>query len=163
GENGKLVGAINAARRLPDGRWIGDMFDGRGYVGALRAHGVSLEGKRVHMIGAGGVARAMAFSLAQAGAARIRARDPDVPSVRDLDRRRAIDLAGALRAAFPPIEAEALDVDRYACDILANATPLGMRDDDPLPCDPERFAPGTMSSRSLKSRPCSPPHVHAVA
>ena len=135
-ENGKLVGAINAARRMPDGRWVGDMFDGRGYVGALRAHGIELEGKRVHMIGAGGVARAMAFALAQAGVAAI--------SVRDLHRSRAVDLTHALTAAFPRVQGEALDADRYACDILANATPLGMRDGDPLPCDPERIAPATV-------------------
>jgi shikimate dehydrogenase len=135
-DNGQLVGAINAARRMPDGRWVGDMFDGRGYVGALRAHGVALEGKRVHMIGAGGVARAMAFALAQAGIGAI--------SVRDLDHRRAVDLANALTAAFPRIEAEAVEADRYTCDILANATPMGMRDDDPLPCDPERIARTTV-------------------
>jgi shikimate dehydrogenase len=135
-ENGKLVGAINAARRMPDGRWVGDMFDGRGYVGALRAHGVALEGKRVHMMGAGGVARAMAFALAQAGVASI--------SVRDLDHGRAVDLARALTAAFPRTATEALNADRYACDILANATPLGMREDDPMPCDPARIAPGTI-------------------
>jgi shikimate dehydrogenase len=134
--NGKLVGAINAARRMPDGRWIGDMFDGRGYVGALRAHGIELEGKRVHMIGAGGVARAMAFALAQAGIAAI--------SVRDLDRTRALDLARAVSIAFPRVQSEAVDADRYECDILANATPLGLRDGDPLPCDPERIAHGTV-------------------
>ena len=37
-DNGRRVGAINAARRLADGRWVGDMFDGLGYVGALRRH-----------------------------------------------------------------------------------------------------------------------------
>jgi shikimate dehydrogenase len=135
-DNGKRVGAINAARRMPDGRWVGDMFDGRGYVGALRAHGVALEGKRVHMIGAGGVARAMAFALAQAGIGAI--------TVRDIDHSRAVDLARALTAAFPRMESEAVDEDRYACDILANATPMGMRDDDPLPCDPERIAQTTV-------------------
>jgi shikimate dehydrogenase len=135
-ENGKLVGAINAARRMPGGRWIGDMFDGRGYVGALRAHGIELEGKRVHLIGAGGVARAMAFALAQAGVAAI--------SMRDRERGRAVDLARALSAAFPRVRTEALDADRYDCDIIANATPLGMRDEDPLPCDPERIARSTV-------------------
>jgi shikimate dehydrogenase len=121
---------------MPGGRWIGDMFDGRGYVGALRAHGIELEGKRVHLIGAGGVARAMAFALAQAGVAAI--------SMRDRERGRAVDLARALSAAFPRVRTEALDADRYDCDVIANATPLGMRDEDPLPCDPERIARSTV-------------------
>ncbi len=32
-ERARDVGAVNAARRLPDGRWIGDIFDGVGLVG----------------------------------------------------------------------------------------------------------------------------------
>src|SRR5579871_2023899 len=35
---GKRVGAINLARRDPDGRWVGDNFDGRGFVAGLRAN-----------------------------------------------------------------------------------------------------------------------------
>jgi len=130
-ENAKQVGAVNATRRLADGRWAGDMFDGRGYVGALRQHGIGLEGKRVHLIGAGAVARAMAFALAQAGTAAI--------TLRDVERARAEDLAAALSAAFPRLRAQAVDEDRFECDLLANATPLGLREDDPLPCDVKRI------------------------
>jgi len=135
-ENAKLVGAVNATRRMADGRWIGDMFDGRGYVGALQRHGIELTGKRVHMIGAGAVARAMAFALAQAGIAAI--------SVRDVDRRRAEDLARSLKAAFMSVQVDPVDCDQYDCDLLANATPLGLREEDALPCDPERIVPGTV-------------------
>ena len=38
-ETGRLVGAVNALRRSSDGRWEADMFDGRGFVAGLRAHG----------------------------------------------------------------------------------------------------------------------------
>jgi shikimate dehydrogenase len=127
-ENGRRVGAINAARRMPDGRWVGDMFDGLGYVGALRGHGVDPVGKRVHMIGAGGVARAMAMALAQAGIAAL--------TLRDVAAERAVDLARAVSTAFPGVEVAAVQDDAQRCDILLNATPIGMRDDDPLPCDP---------------------------
>jgi shikimate dehydrogenase len=127
-ENGRRVGAINAARRLPDGRWVGDMFDGLGYVGALRRHGVDPAGKRVHMIGAGGVARAMAMVLAQAGIAAL--------TLRDVAAERAADLARAVSAAFPRVEVTAVRDDAQPCDILLNATPVGMREGDPLPCDP---------------------------
>jgi shikimate dehydrogenase len=121
---------------MADGRWIGDMFDGRGYVGALQRHGIELTGKRVHLIGAGAVARAMAFALAQAGIAAI--------TVRDVDGRRAEDLARALRAAFTSMQVDPVDSDQYDCDLLANATPLGLREEDALPCDPERIVPGTV-------------------
>jgi shikimate dehydrogenase len=127
-ENGRRVGAINAARRMPDGRWVGDMFDGLGYVGALGRHGLDPAGKRVHMIGAGGVARAMAMALAQAGIAAL--------TLRDQAADRATDLARAVSAAFPRVEARAVQGDAQRCDILVNATPLGMREGDSLPCDP---------------------------
>jgi shikimate dehydrogenase len=135
-ENGRLAGAINAARRMPDGRWIGDMFDGRGYVAALRRRGVDPRGKRVHVIGAGGVARAMAMALAQAGVAAV--------TLRDVDARRAQSLADAVSAAFPSVQARALSEDDYDRDIIANATPLGMKEGDALPCDPARIAPSTL-------------------
>jgi shikimate dehydrogenase len=47
-------------------------------------------------------------------------------------------------AAFPDVHAEVVTADRYDCDILANATPLGMREGDPLPCDPSRIAAATI-------------------
>lgn len=137
-DNGRRVGVINAARRLPDGRWVGDMFDGLGYVGALHRRGVDPAGKRVHMIGAGGVARAMAMALAEAGVAAL--------TLRDLAAERAADLAAALRDAFPRLEVEVVDGDRQRCDILLNATPLGMREDDPLPCDPAATPSATVVS-----------------
>ena len=135
-ENGRLVGAINAARRLEDGRWVGDMFDGRGYLAALRNRGIEPAGKRVHLIGAGGVARAMGMALAQAGIAAL--------TLRDLDPTRAKQLEAAVVATFPDVRVEAVGADRYDCDILANATPLGMREGDPLPCDPARIAAATI-------------------
>ena len=136
GENGRLAGALNVARRTPDGRWIGDMFDGRGYLAALRRRGIDPRGKRVHLIGAGGVARAMAMALAHAGVATV--------TLRDVDARRAENLADALSAAFPSVQARALGEDQYESDIIANATPLGMKQGDALPCDPARIAPSTV-------------------
>jgi shikimate dehydrogenase len=137
-ENGRRVGAINAARRLVDGRWVGDMFDGLGYIGALRRAGVDPAGKRVHMIGAGGVARAMAMALAEAGVAAL--------TLRDLAPGRAADLARAVTAAFPQLEAALVEDDRQRCDILLNATPIGMREGDPLPCDPAAVASASVVS-----------------
>ena len=134
--NGRLVGAINAARRMDDGRWVGDMFDGQGYLGGLRNRGIDPAGKRLHMIGSGGVARAMVMALAQAGVASL--------TLRDIDASRSEGLAQAIHAAFPKIEARAVSEDRYDVDILANATPMGLRDGDPLPCDPTRVAKSTI-------------------
>ena len=133
--NARLVGAINAARREPDGRWVGDMFDGLGYVAALRKRGLDPAGKRVHMIGAGAVARAMSFALAAAGIVRL--------SLRDIDQGHAQTLARQVTAAFPAVQCSATQTDHYDVDILANAAPVGMNADDPLPCATDAIDPLT--------------------
>jgi shikimate dehydrogenase len=132
-DNGRLVGAINAARRMPDGRWVGDMFDGQGYLGGLRNRGIDPRAKRVHLIGAGG-----ARDGDGAGAGR------RSPRSRRWTGEPRSGLADAIRAAFPKVQAEAVSEDRYDVDLLANATPLGLRDGDPLPCDATRIAPRTI-------------------
>src|SRR5262249_26983468 len=48
---GEMIGAINVMRRDRDGKWTGDMFDGRGLVRAVRHAGHRLEGRRVMLIG----------------------------------------------------------------------------------------------------------------
>ena len=116
---GRQVGAINAARRGTDGRWTGDMFDGRGYTGALKKEGVDPRGKRVHLIGAGGVARAIGCALMEKGVSSF--------TVSDLDRGRAEALAALLQGKVQAQPGES--------DIVVNCTPLGMKDGDPFPCD----------------------------
>jgi shikimate dehydrogenase len=129
--NGRNVGAINAARRGTDGRWTGEMFDGHGYSGALARRGVDARGKRVHMIGSGGVARAIGFALLEKGVASI--------TLTDLDAARASALAAALGGRV----SRAIPAD---ADIVINCTPLGMKEGDPLPADPAAIKPGTLVS-----------------
>lgn len=133
GPTAAALGAVNTVRRAADGAWEGEMFDGEGLVAALRAAGASLGGARVHQVGAGAVGRAIAFALAQAGVARI--------ALHDLVPDRAAALAALLAAAAPAVETT-VSGDVPAADIVVNATPLGMRPDDPLPVDPARLRPG---------------------
>jgi len=135
--NGKLVGAINAARPTGDGRWQGDMFDGQGCVNALEASGHSLEGRLVVQNGAGGVGRAIAFAFAGRGIARL--------TVSDAEPARAEKLAEDLRAAFPNLEAEAGTARVGNHDTLVNCTPLGMNLDDPLPFPETDLASGMLA------------------
>ena len=44
GTNAKIVGAVNALRREPDGTWSGDMFDGVGFVRAAERKGERIRG-----------------------------------------------------------------------------------------------------------------------
>ena len=128
----RLAGSCNAVRRLPDGRLQGDLFDGEGFVRALRRKQCRLPGTRALVIGAGGVGSAIAAALASAGAAAIAVTDarPDV----------ARAVADRLAAHFPGLDLRC-DVDRPDdLDLVVNATPLGSRDGDPLPVDVSRLS-----------------------
>jgi shikimate dehydrogenase len=128
GPSARLVGAANTVRRLPDGGWEGEMFDGEGFCAGLRARGIAPEGRRVRQVGCGGAGRAIAFALARAGVAALMLEDA-VPG-------RAAALAAEVTAAFPGMATTG------APDLLVNATPLGLRPTDAMPFDAALLAPG---------------------
>ncbi|WP_434034871.1 shikimate dehydrogenase family protein [Cupriavidus sp. a3] len=136
GAAGQLVGAVNAARREPDGRWSGDMFDGVGFVDGLRDQGHDPSGWRVRLLGLGGAGAAIALALAQAGVARLLLHDPDTTK-RDM-------LCRQLQAAFPAARITTETAPGEAVDAVVNATPLGMKSTDPLPFDPAELPRETL-------------------
>jgi shikimate dehydrogenase len=124
-ETARRVGAINIARRGAAGEWQGDMFDGKGFVRGLERQGQAASGHRAALLGAGGAGRAIAFALAEAGVAAL--------SVHDLDPAKAVALAADLQRAHPALAVRAGAPQRGGFDLLVNATPTGMKPDDPLP------------------------------
>jgi shikimate dehydrogenase len=131
---GRRVGAINAMRRAPDGRWVGDNFDGKGFVAGLRNSGHEPKGRRALLVGAGGAGSAVGFALAEAGVVDL--------TVADLERAKAERLARAIAAAFPAAGAHVGPPAAAGYDLVVNATPIGMAPGDPSPIDPAGFAPG---------------------
>lgn len=122
----RAAGSVNVLRREPDGLWLGHMLDGMGFVSGLKADGYEPAGMTVFIAGAGGVGSAIAASLATAGVSAFRLYDPDTARARAVSRRLARD--------WPAVSANALETpDPAGADIAVNATPLGMRPDDPLP------------------------------
>lgn len=137
GNDALAVGAVNALRRSANGRILGDLFDGAGFVGGLLAAGHDPNKRRVALLGAGGAGSAIAAALARSGTKWIGVFDPSTG--------RADELATRLRALFPAgPDFEALNSPYAACDVVVNATPLGMRDTDPLPVDPAKLSPDTL-------------------
>jgi shikimate dehydrogenase len=132
-ETARRVGAINIARRDVAGRWRGDMFDGRGFVRGLERKGLAARGRRAALLGAGGAGRAIAFALAEAGVASL--------SVHDLDAAKSGALAADLERAHPALEVRAGQARAGEFDLLVNATPTGMKPDDPLPWPVDRLGP----------------------
>lgn len=134
---GRMVGAINAARRERDGRWTGDMFDGRGSVHGLRAAGIDVKGRNVLLVGAGGAGSAVAFAYADAGVASL--------TVCDVDPAKAARVVAGVRQSFPAVRAETgPPVPRAGHDTVVNATPLGMSAADPFPVDPLTIDPSLL-------------------
>jgi shikimate dehydrogenase len=124
-ERAQLAGSVNLIRMREDGRWIGDIVDGVGFVRALEASGHSVAGRRALVVGAGGVGTAIACAIATAGAAAVDVTDLDAERARDLARR--IASAGVKSAIAAPRGA--------GYDLIVNASPLGMRAGDPLAID----------------------------
>lgn len=132
-KNAKVAGACNAVRLKPDGTLLGDMFDGEGFVRGMLRRGRAIAGKRAIMAGTGGVGSAIAASLAGAGLAELALRDPS---------RQMMDgLAERLRRHYPDMRVETGLSDPRGYDIVINASPLGMNDNDPLPFDVSAIDP----------------------
>lgn len=131
----RIAGAANAVKRLADGRLAADMFDGEGFTRGVRRHGRAIAGASVLVVGSGGVGSAIAASLAMAGAGRLALYDANAAS--------AEALAGRIAAHYPTLALRTGSNDPAGFDIVVNATPLGMREDDPLPFDPARLGAAT--------------------
>jgi shikimate dehydrogenase len=128
----RIAGACNAVKRGDDGRLIGDMFDGEGFVRGLLRKGCTVAGARALVVGSGGVGSAIAASLAGAGVAAIGLFDAHAPSAQALGQR--------LQAHYSALQVSLGSNDPAGYDIVVNATPLGMNDGDALPLDINRIA-----------------------
>jgi len=131
----RIAGACNAILLRPDGTLLGDQFDGAGFVRGVERKGRLFKGTRVLVSGSGGVGSAIAASIAAAGAAEMMLFDVSDAS--------AQALAGRLRAHYPDLKVQTGSKDPAGFDIVVNATPLGMKADDPLPFDIARISPDT--------------------
>lgn len=127
------VQSANSVRRLPDGGWYADNFDGVGFIDALKAAGYAFAGRKALQVGAGGAGASIAYCLAEAGVAEIR--------LNDVDRSRAERLAALVAKAFPACRVEVGDADPSGMDLVVNATPVGMHADDPYPLDVAKLTP----------------------
>ncbi len=119
------IGAVNTVINR-EGRLYGYNTDFVGIAKALKD--VALEGARVLVIGAGGAAQPLAYFLNGQGA-RFFCLSRDVAKTEELCDR----FEGTALDAMPEDE---------KFDVIVNATPLGLKSDDPLPCVEELLKPG---------------------
>ena len=151
----QIVGAVNSIRVEPDGQWVGDMFDGIGYVNGLIKNGHQPKNKSFLIVGAGGAGAAISFALADAGVQRLR--------IVDLDQGKVERIIANMRANYSNIEIDTGPLDPTEFDVVANATPLGMASGDPLPVSPDLLCCGQLVTEMIMKPPVTPLLVQAQA
>jgi shikimate dehydrogenase len=127
------IGAVNAVRRTPEGRLLGGMLDGVGFIIALHREGIQIRGRSAYVMGAGGAGSAVAFALAEAGVARL--------TIANRTSEKANELVDRIASRFPKLALAIGTRDPSGQDIVVNATSLGLYAADPLPLDVERLEP----------------------
>lgn len=147
-QTARRVGAVNCVRREPDGRLIGAMFDGSGFIAGMRAHGFEPRGQKTLLLGAGGAAAAIAFALADEGVARL------VIANRTISK--AQDMAARVAAAVPGVPVAAGPADPAGFDLIINATSVGLKAGDPPPLDPDRLDPASLVAEIIMDPEMTP-------
>lgn len=140
----KVCGSCNAVRRDAEGRLVGDMFDGEGFVRGVMRKGRAIKGASALVVGSGGVGSAIAASLAKEGAGRI--------GVYDVNPASAEKLGESLLTHYSALSVSVGSNDPDGWDIIVNATPLGMNDGDPMPLDTNRIAPTSFVGEVVMKR-----------
>ena len=140
----RIIGEVNTIVN-EDGKLIGHITDGIGFVRNLKEHGVDVKGKKMVVLGAGGAATALQVQSALDGAASIA-----IFNLKDAFFERAKSTAEKLKKEVPDCkvsvycldEQETLREEIAKADILVNATLAGMKPQDDISLvDPSMFRP----------------------
>ena len=140
-QRAQLAHAVNTLHFRPDGSVLGDTTDGVGLVRDIVDNlGISLPGKRILLMGAGGAARGVLQPLLDANPARLFLVN------------RTAEKAKALKGTFPAIEAGGYeDLPGLAFDVVINATSSSLNHDMP-PLPEGIFASGALAYDMMYGR-----------
>lgn len=125
----RIIGAVNTIVN-DNGRLVGHITDGTGFVRNLKEHGVEVKDKKLVVLGAGGAATAIQVQCALDGARAISIFNPDDPFLA-----RAKSTAEKLKKERPECKVqvfcledqEKLKAEIAEADILVNGTLAGMK------------------------------------
>jgi len=117
----RSIGSVNTVVN-DNGILTGYNTDGKGFLRDLASQEVKPEGKTVLLVGAGGAGHALAATLSWAKAGTIYITDANEKLARKLVKQTA-------RTRFVPLSDWKMKINE--CDILVNATPIGLHDHDP--------------------------------
>lgn len=139
-DSARLFGAANTVEFTEEGM-VGHNTDGYGFLKALdEAFGKTVEGDDVFVLGCGGAGRATALQAAVNGAKSLVLADIDAERVQKLND----EISGltpnveVVQALDPSVQ---IDLCRN-CDLVVQASPMGMKKDDPSLLPSEAFREG---------------------
>ena len=151
-ENARRLGAVNTIKIAEDGTLCGYNTDGPGFYRSLIEDlKFEPEGKSVFVMGAGGAARACVMYLGNG---------PKKIFVSDIDKTKTEDLQAHYKKYFDAnrlVITEEADFkkDLKVCELLINATPVGMNESDPSPVDPSLLHYGLSIYDLVYNRPAT--------
>ena len=142
----QIIGAVNTIVN-ENGKLVGYITDGEGFVNNLRDHGVDITGKKITVAGGGGAATAIQVQCALDGAKEI-----VIFNKKDAFFERTLQTAEKIKAAVPTCVVSVYDIDDVvklteeiqSSDIFVNATIVGMKpmDDQSVVKDLSALRPG---------------------
>jgi shikimate dehydrogenase len=121
----QFIGAVNTIVNDNE-KLTGYNTDGRGFIRSLEENNIRYEGKNIFVIGTGGASRAVCYYLCQKA---------ENTHLFDIDTEKAKALVNDLRSLNSSVYLETNTEKINNSDIIINATPLGLKQEDPLPID----------------------------
>ncbi|MFN0281785.1 MAG: shikimate dehydrogenase family protein [Kineosporiaceae bacterium] len=153
GESARIIAAVNCAVRQPDGSYLGENTDGKGFLASLGTV-VDPAGAHLVLFGAGGAARAVAVETALAGAAAV--------TVVNRTRERGQELVDLLTDTTSARAGLVVADGAYRVPedttIVVNATSIGLYPDveGRLDVDPDSLRPGLVVADVIPNPPRTP-------
>ncbi len=129
-EEASFIGAVNTIKN-ENGILTGYNTDGKGFMKSLEEANIIVKDKKVLIIGCGGASRAIGYYLCM---------EASVVYLYDIDKEKVESLKGHLNklkgnvSILENISEESRDI-ISSIDLIINATPIGLKIDDPSPID----------------------------
>jgi len=135
------IGAANTIKVAKDGKELSCInTDAAGFLRHLEELKFNILDKTIAILGAGGAAKAVSIKLAE--------NNPKKISIFDIDKNKVNELVTRIKSVFPKINVLAVnnieDLNIKAADLLVNATPIGMKKEDPCLVDKELLHSGLL-------------------
>ena len=151
----RKIGCVNTVVNK-DGSFIGYNTDGEGFLMSLNDEGVKIEGKNILLIGAGGAAWGIGFSIMEKKPKKLFIMNRNIDNAETL----RLNLSASFRKSTVltlPNKEEPIKFTLQVTDLLINATPVGM-DGESIPSfiDPKNLPEKAVVYDLIYSPPLTP-------